>query len=125
MKTSTVIRFVLAAVFATLACGGMLANVVGSCVLFSVYWLLMTGKKELTRPIPRNEWFGSFMLIGIFLAVMLTGAVLPIFLHRPYVYEYHHQKLGIGGSLAVLAMWVLSMWGIHRRWQMEKANIEP
>jgi hypothetical protein len=123
MKTSTVIRFALAAIFATLAFAGLAAGVPASQVLFSVPWLLMLRKGALTQPIPRKHWFGVFVMVGTFVAVMLTLAMLPIFLHRPYV-EYKPAQPSIGRSAAAAAMWILWMWMIYRRWQMEKTKVE-
>jgi hypothetical protein len=114
MKSSTIIRFVLAAVFATLACAGLLAHVINSAMLFSISWLLIVGREELTRPIPRNEKWPTLIVIGIFLAVMLT---LP-FLHLPTM--RNELANGFSNPVVVAALWISWMWVIYRRWQREK-----
>ena len=115
MKTSTVIRFVVAAVFATLVCVGLLFGVTGIAFLWVVPWLLLMGRSELTKPIPRNEWRSTFIVIGIFLAVMLT---LP-FLHLSHAAPNTMVRFVIG-----LASWPLWMWVIYRRWQLEKGKAD-
>jgi hypothetical protein len=118
MKTSRIIRFVLAAVFATLACAGLLAHVIGSAVLFSVPWLLLMGRAELTKPIPRNEWWWTIALIVIFLAVVLT---LP-FLHLPVTHDAVTH--GLSHPVVVAALWIFWMWAIYRRWQNENGKAD-
>ena len=114
MKTSSAIRFGLAALFATLACLGLLFAVPGVGVLWIVPWLLLMGRSELTKPIPRNEWWWTFLLIGVLLAIFLT---LP-FLHLP---PAPTQTVRI--ALAV-PMWFLWMWAIYRRWRREKGQAD-
>jgi hypothetical protein len=63
-------------------------------------------------------------MTGIFLFVMLTLAMLPIFRHLPAPHEHHAGKPGIGYSVAAAVMWVLWMWMIYRRWQIEKTQVE-
>src|SRR5438309_10363997 len=100
MKTSTIIRFVLAAIFATLACVGLLMHMIGSAVLFSVPWLLLVRRAELTQPIPRNEWWLTFLVIGIFLAVMLT---LPL-LHLPATQDAVTH--GMSHPMVATVLWI-------------------
>jgi quinol-cytochrome oxidoreductase complex cytochrome b subunit len=116
MKTSTIIRFVLAAIFATLACVGLLAGVTGSAVLFCVAWLLLMGRSELTKPIPRKELRWGLLVTGILLAVLLT---LP-FLHLSPLPEPH----GILRAVSVAAMWVLWMFVIYHRWRRDKGKAD-
>jgi hypothetical protein len=128
MKTSRVIRYVLAAIFATLACAGLGARIIGSQILMAVPMLLLMDKKELTRPIPRRDWvtilkqyLALIVVVCIFLALM---AEICFLLSRA-IPEPHAGKLGIGYWVAVVAAWILWMWMIHSRWQGEKrmANI--
>jgi hypothetical protein len=114
MKTSTIIRFVVAALFATLACVGLLFGITGIAILWVVPWLLLTGRSELTKPIPRKEWWWTFLLIGVLLAVFLT---LP-FLHLPPA-----PSQTVRFAIAV-PMWFLWMWAIYRRWQREKGKAD-
>ncbi len=114
MKTSTLIRFVLAGVIATLACAGLLAQVTGSAVLFSVSWLVLMGRAELTRPIPHKERRMTIIVVGVLVALLLT---LP-FLHLPV--ERDAESRGLSHPLVVAALWALWMFGIYRRWQREK-----
>lgn len=65
-KNSLVFRLVVAAVFATLACVGLAAAVSGAVVLFGVPLLLLIRRGGFTRPIPRSERWGTFLMIGIF-----------------------------------------------------------
>lgn len=114
MKTSTLIRFVLAGVVATLACAGLLAQVAGSEVLFSVSWLLLMGRAELTRPIPHKERRWTIIVVGVLVALLLT---LP-FLNLPVARD--EGPHGLNHPVVVGALWVLWMFGIYRRWQREK-----
>ncbi|HEV2328306.1 MAG TPA: hypothetical protein VGY56_05910 [Verrucomicrobiae bacterium] len=116
MKTSTIIRFVLAALFATLACVGWLFGITGIVALSAVAWLLLMGRSELTKPIPRKELWPTFLVIGIFLAALLT---LP-FLHLSPLPEPH------GGIRTVFAVatWVLWMCAIYYRWRRERRKVD-
>ncbi len=72
------------------------------------------GRAELTRPIPRNEWWLTFLVVGIFLAVMLT---LPfLHLHATHDAVVH----GMRHPAVVAALWILWMWPIYRRWQKKE-----
>jgi hypothetical protein len=114
MKTSTIIRFVVAALFATLACVGLLLGITGFAILWVVPWLLLMGRSELTKPIPRKEWSWTFLLIGVLLVVFLT---LP-FLHLPPA-----PNQTVRFAIAV-PTWFLWMWAIYRRWQREKGKAD-
>jgi predicted lysophospholipase L1 biosynthesis ABC-type transport system permease subunit len=116
MKTSTIIRFVLAAFFATLACVGLLFGITGIVVLWALAWLLLMGRSELTKPIPRKELWPTFLGIGVFLAVLLT---LP-FLHLPSLPEPH----GIIRAMFAVAMWVLWMFVVYHRWRRERRKAD-
>jgi hypothetical protein len=78
------------------------------------------GREELTRPIPRAKRWLTFLLVGIFLAVMLT---LP-FVHLPATHDAVTH--GMSHPVVVTASWILWMWAIYRCWQREKgkANAE-
>ena len=114
MKTSFVIRIVAAAVVATLASLGFLAVVTGSAVLFSLSWLLLIPRGELTRPIPRSEWWLMFVVVGVLLAVFLT---MP-FLRLP---PAPSERVRIA---VAVPLWLLWMWAIYRRWQREKGKAD-
>jgi hypothetical protein len=111
MKTLTIIRFVSAAVVVTLACVGLFEGVIGIAVLFSLAWLLLMGRSELTKPIPRNEWWLSVIAIIGLLALILTFR----FLHLP---EPH----GVARLAVSVVLWVLWIWAICRRWQRERTS---
>ena len=115
MKTSTIIRFALAAVCATLACVGLLVNVPALPAIFAgASCLLVMGRSEVTRPIPRSEWWLTFVVVGVLLAVLLT---VP-FLHLPPA-----PSIRVRLVLAVV-FWPLWMWGIYHRWQREKGKAD-
>jgi predicted lysophospholipase L1 biosynthesis ABC-type transport system permease subunit len=116
MKTSTIIRFILATVFVTLACVGLLFGITGIVVLWAIAWLLLMGRSELTKPIPRKELWTTFLGIGIFLAVLLT---LP-FLHLPPLPE----PRGIIRVVFAVTMWVLWMFVIYYRWRRERRKAD-
>ena len=79
VKRSTVIRFVLAVVFGTLACVALLAHVPGVPILFMFLGsLLVTGTKEYTRPLSRKEGRQTIFWTAVFLAVMFTGIFLNL-----------------------------------------------
>ena len=118
MKTSTIIRFVLAGVIATLACAGLLAQVTGSAVLFSVSWLLLMGPAELTRPIPSKERRWTIVLVGVLVALLLT---LP-FLNLPVARD--GVTHGLNHPVVVGALWTLWLWAICRRWKREKGTAD-
>jgi hypothetical protein len=116
MKTLTITRFVLAAVFATISCVGILTGIMLLTPLWCVAWLLLMGRSELTRPIEpasRKE-----LLVGIVIFVFFIGLVVTLdFLHLP---EPH---LPVRAVLAT-AMWILWMWGIYHRWQKVKGKAD-
>jgi len=114
MKTSFIIRLVAAAVVATLASVGLIAAFPASGVLFSLSWLLLIPRGELTRPIPRSEWWLTFVVVGVLLAVFLT---MP-FLHLP------HAPNEIVRFAIAVPLWLLWMWAIYRRWQREKGKAD-
>lgn len=116
MKTSTIIRFVLATLFATLACVGLLFGIMGIAALWLVAWLLLMGRSELTKPIPRKELWSGLLVTGILLAVLLT---LP-FLHLSPLPEIH----GIIRTVLTVSMWVLWLFAIYCRWRREKEKAD-
>jgi len=116
MKTSTIIRFILAAVFATLACVGLLFGITDIVVLWVPAWLLLMRRSELTKPIPRKELRVTFLVIGILLAVLLT---LP-FLHLPLSPE----PRGIIRAVFAVAVWVLWMFVVYCQWRRERRNAD-
>ncbi|MGA2788753.1 MAG: hypothetical protein ABSF60_14630 [Verrucomicrobiota bacterium] len=116
MKTSTIIRFVLAAVFATLSCIGILTGITLLTLLWCVAWLLLMGRSELTKPIEpasRRELLVGIVIFIIFLSLVVTLDVL----HLP------EPPAKVRLVLAA-ALWILWMWGIFRRWQREKGKAD-
>jgi prepilin signal peptidase PulO-like enzyme (type II secretory pathway) len=111
MKTSTLVRFVLAVVFATLACIAMFMQLGAVGLLSGVAWLLLTGFSELIRPIPPRELWPTFVVGGVFLAVALTS---------PFLHLHTTTQNAVVRAIASLAFWLFWMWAIHRRWQKEK-----
>jgi len=114
MKTSFIIRMVAAAIVATLASVGYLAAVPSSLGLFSISGLLVIPREELTRPIPRNESWWTFLVVGVLVAVFLT---LP-FLHLQSPFA---PSVSVRFALAA-PLWLLWMWAIYRRCQREKVK---
>ena len=113
MKTSTIIRFVLAALFATLACVSLFAGFFGAGASSAVAWLLLMGRTELTKPIPRGEWWVGLLGVGVFVAIIVA-------LHLFHLPEPH----GAVRLVVSVALWLLWMWGIYYRWQKEKGKID-
>ena len=113
MKTRKTIRFILAAIIATLACLGLFANVWGFGVLFGVSALLVTKSlsSEFTKPIPRNElwWLVVFFIGFIALSIGLNYLKLP---------EPH----SLARLVFAVAMWIFWMLAICYYWQKEKKN---
>jgi len=116
MKTTTIIRFLLAAVFATLSCVGIFTGITLLTLLWCVAWLLLMGRSELTKPIEpasRKE-----LLVGIVIFVIFLGSVVTLdVLHLP---EPHATVRFV---LAVV-LWPLWMWGVYHRWQREKGKAD-
>lgn len=113
MKTTTIIRFVLAVICATVACVGLLVNIrVIPAIFAGICSLLVMGRSEITRPIPRSEWLLTFVTVGVLLAILLT---VP-FLHLP------PGPSGRVRLVFVVVLWPLCMWGIYHRWQKEKGK---
>lgn len=111
MKTTTIIRFILAIVIATVGYAGALPGIAVFPVLFMGACLFLVSPEEFTKPIPRNEWGLTFLLIGILLAVLLTAPFLHLHLSEPH------------GTIRLVmwaAMWVVSVWAIYSRWKREK-----
>jgi hypothetical protein len=115
MKTWTVIRFILAAIIATLGCVGLFMNFSGFGVLFGVPALLLAKSSEFTKPIPRNEllWLLVFF-IGL---IVLNVGANYLNLHLP-------QPQGVIRLVFTAAMWILWMFAICYRWQKEKKNAD-
>jgi hypothetical protein len=109
MKTSTIIRFIVAALFATLACLGLLFAISGAGALWIVPWLLLMGRFELTKPIPRKEWWLAWVAFGILLALIVTLDILH--LREPH---------GIVRIVLATVMWIAWMFAIYYRWQRER-----
>ncbi len=85
-------------------------------MLFLVSWLLVMGREDLTRPIPRNERRLMFLVIGILLAVMLPLPFLRLRLSAAGSAVTH----GLSHPVTVVALWMIWMWAICRGWQREK-----
>ena len=111
MKTSFIIRLVAATVLITLGCIGWAEAISTAVLLFSISWLLLIPRGELTRPIPRSEWWKIFLLIAVFVAVMLT----LVFLHLPTPSQTVRVAMAV-------PMWVLGMWTIYLRWQQARKS---
>jgi hypothetical protein len=116
MKLSTIIRFVLAAVFATLSCIGILIGTSLFTCLWWVAWLLLMGRSELTKPIEpasrRELWIGILVFV-VFISLIVTLNIL----HLP-------KPNATVRLVLAAAMWILWMWGIYRRWQREKGKAD-
>jgi hypothetical protein len=113
MKISAIIRFVLAALFATLACAGLLFGIPGLTALWALAWLLLMERSTLTRPIPRAEMRTTLLATGVLVAALLT---LP-FLHLP-------EPRGAVRVLLAAVMWVGWMFAVYLRWRREKGHAD-
>jgi len=101
---------VAAAVSATLASLGYLMDVPDSMVLYSVSWVLLIPRGELTRPIPRSEWWQML--------VIMAGGFLAVFLALPFLHLHSPSAPSKSVRFAVaVSLWLLWMWAIYRRWQ--------
>ncbi len=115
MTISPIIRFVLAAMFATLACIGLFFGIPGLPALWTLAWLLLMGRSELTKPIPREELWPGLLVTGILLAALIT---FP-FLHLSRLPEPHGAvRLALAG-----AIWVGWMFAIYCRWQKQRGEV--
>jgi hypothetical protein len=115
MKTSTVIRFIVAAIFATLACFGLLADIPGIPVLWVVAWLLLMGRSELTKPIPRKELWVGLAIFVVFLGLIATLDILHLHEAQPH---------GVVRIALATAIWVVWMFAIYYRWRREKVKAD-
>jgi len=115
MKTSTIIRFIVAAIFATLACVGLLAGIPGIPLLWIVAWLLLMGRSELTKPIPGKELWVGLVIFVVFLGLI---AMLDILHFR------EPQPHGVVRSVLATAIWVGWMFAIYYRWRREKGKAD-
>ncbi|HTB82790.1 MAG TPA: hypothetical protein VK742_03980 [Candidatus Sulfotelmatobacter sp.] len=116
MKISFIIRMVAAAVATSLASLGYLVAVSGSTVLFCVSWILLVPHGELTRPIPRSEWWSTLCMVGGLVAVLLT---------LPFLHLHSPSAPSASARFAVaVALWLVYMWAIYRRWQREKGKAD-
>jgi uncharacterized membrane protein YqgA involved in biofilm formation len=119
MRRWVIIRMVLAATAATFACLGLLAHMVFAATpLLLVSSLLLTTREEFTKPIPRKELKWFFLVIGL----LLAGVVTLNLLHLPV------RDAAVTDVLChpaiVLPVWLLFIWGIYRRWQVEKQKAD-
>ena len=114
MKTSFIIRLVVAALLATLACIGFAADIPVLGGLIFISWLLLMPRGTLTRPIPRSERWWAFLLVGVVVAVLLT---LP-FLKKP-----PEPSRGVRAAAAVL-LWLLWMLAGYSRWRRVKREVD-
>jgi hypothetical protein len=114
MKTSTGIRFAIAAIIGTLGCLGLLAHVTNAGICFALAFPFVVGRAELTRPIPRSERRLTIIGVSIFLAVVLT---VP-FLHMRSRSDAAQRIMG--HPALVVPLWLMWLWFIYRAWQREK-----
>src|SRR5438045_2262704 len=113
MKTSTTIRFVVAAISATLACVGLLAEIPGIQVLWVLAWLLLMRCSELTKPIPRKELWVGIVGFVVFLGLIATLDILR--LPKPH---------GVVRIVLATAIWGGWMFAIYYRWRREKGKVD-
>ena len=119
MKNSIKIRLVLALVITTLLTIGLFMDIQRVAILYSVVCLLVIDTSELTRPIPRNEQWKVIIGVGVFLAVMFTSILLHLAYPKTTIWNWPHPNM-ITLRLIAVSLWILSLWGICRRWQTEK-----
>jgi hypothetical protein len=111
VKSSFIIRAVLAAVATTFACVATWNGLGIGASFFSIAWLLVVPRKLLTQKIPRNELWITFAIVFAFIAIILT----PIFLHFRLP-EPH----GLVLHLIALAIWFSGMLIIYLAWRKER-----
>jgi hypothetical protein len=116
MKILTIIRFVLAAVFATASCVGILTGMTLLTPLWCVAWLLLMGRSELTKPLEPTSRKELLVGIVIFVGFIALIVILDV-LHLP------KPHLPVRAVLAA-ALWILWMWGIYHRWQKVKGKAD-
>jgi len=115
MKTSTIICLILATIFATVACVGLL---IGNSLIAGLWWvafLLSRERSEFTKPIPRKELWLGILIFVIFISLIVTLDVLHLQSPVP------NRTVRI---LIAVPIWFAWMWMIYRRWQKEKGKAD-
>jgi amino acid transporter len=115
MKTSTIIRFVLAVLFATLACVGLLFGITGIVVLWVVPYLLLMERSEFTRQVSRKELWIALIAFGVLLALIVVLDILHI--RGP-------EPSGVVRLVLGVVMWIAWMAAIFYRWRREKRKTD-
>jgi hypothetical protein len=105
MNRKTVIRFVLAAVFATFASIGLLADWPFTSIFWFVSWLLLMGRSELTKKVPNKDLWIGFGVLVLFIGVAVAIEVL----HLP-------EPGTPARCVFATVFWSLSMLAIYRCW---------
>jgi protein-S-isoprenylcysteine O-methyltransferase Ste14 len=94
-------------------------------VCFSLAWLLLIGRSELTRPIPQRERWQAIMVVGVFVVLVLLSVLFSVlFPSRSDIAEA--VKSVMYHPAFVLFLWIFWLWAIYRRWQHVKvADAQP
>ena len=112
MKTFRIIQFVVAAFLISTGCYAILAGApfAVSTVCLCLPALVLMGRAEATRPIPRREFF----LVIAFLAVLIAA----VFILKLFVSDSVGERV-VRHPAFVVPLWVLMMAGLLWRWRRE------
>jgi hypothetical protein len=117
MKTSLNVRFAVAAVLANAGCLFMLAHIPCGAILFSAAALFFMPRSELTKPIPRREFWVTLGALFAFIAAAFAAKyVLPG--------SAADTALRVVCSPAfVVPLWLFMMWGLFCHYQRQKQGV--
>jgi hypothetical protein len=107
MRTSVIIYFVLAVMFATIGCIVPVFSIPVIAWLWFVPWILLNGPSEF-KPIPRKERWLAWVVFSIPLALSVAFDILH--LREPH---------GVVCVVLSAVMWIAWMFAVYYRWQIE------
>jgi len=118
MKTSIIIRFVVAAILIGAGCALMLTGFYRGVLLFCVATIFYMPRSELTRPIPRREFW---ITLGVMFALIAAGFAAQHFL--PGSAAGVVQRVACHPAF-VVPLWLFMMWGLFRHFKRQKGGVD-
>ena len=118
MKTSTIIRFVVAAVLISTGCALLLADVYRGPLLFGLATIFFMPRSELTQPVSRREYFG---MLGLLFALIAASLAAKYFLPSSAADLVHRV---ICHPAFVVPLWIFMMWGLYRHYQRQRGGVD-